>query len=267
MCAPVDVGDVGALPAPAAGARLADVTNTPLVLLGMRNVPALLAALALIGSVQAHDLWLEPANDGYTLLYGHRHSAHAGSDTVAYRPEAVQRMTCFDTAGNALGHGDTRAYPAHLGGDCAAVYAGLSSGYWTKTPYGTKNVPKDEVDIAINAWRSLEGVKRIERWGEALGRPLTADLEIVPLENPLVLGDGAKLRLRVTQGGRPVAGALVAYDGKPRGETGPDGLVNIRIRHGGLQTIEATLRRPLDGVKADEEVHTATLSFALGRQR
>ncbi len=232
----------------------------------MRKVPALLTALALIGSVEAHDLWLDPANNGYTLLVGHRHSAHAGRDTVEYSPDAVERMTCFDTAGKATGQGDTRTYPAHVGGDCAAVYARLSSGYWTKTPYGTKNVSKDTVDVAVNAWRSFEGVKLIERWGEALGRPLTRDLEVVPLENPLALEDGDKLRLLVTQGGKPVAGAVVAYEGKPRGETGPDGLVNVKIRHGGLQTIEATLRRPLDGLKADEEVHTATLSFALGRQ-
>ena len=233
----------------------------------MRRTIALLAALLATTPTQAHDLWLEREGISYEPLYGHRHSGHAGQETIEYRPDAVKQLVCFNTAGKAVGHGATAAYPARLAGDCAAAYALLSSGYWTKTPYGTKNVPKDQVEVAVSAWLSFEGIKRIDQWGEALARPLTEDLEVVPLDNPLTLADGDKLRLLVAFRGQPVAGAVVAYEGKPRGDTGPDGLVNVKVRHSGLQAIEATLRRPLDGTKADEEVHTATLSFALGGER
>jgi nickel transport protein len=233
----------------------------------MRAAPAFLATLLLAtAAAQAHDLWLERAGSGYELLYGHRHSGHAGHEIIEYRPDTVKRVACIDATGKVVSQGSAATYPARLAGDCAAAYALLSSGYWTKTPYGTKNVPKDQVDVAVSSWLSFESAKRIDRWGAALAQPLSQDLELVPLDNPLTLGDGDKLRLLVTFRGQAVAGAVVAYEGKPRGDTGPDGLVNIKIRHGGLQTIEATLRRPLDGKKADEEVHTATLSFALGGQ-
>jgi len=234
----------------------------------MRTITAFVAVVLAATTAQAHDLWLDRKDTGYELLYGHRHSGHSGQDTIEYKPDAVKRVVCFDAGGKAVGQGATVSYPARLPGDCAAAYALLSSGYWTKTPYGTKNLPKDQVDVAVavSSWLSFEGVKRIDHWGQALARPLTQDLELVPLDDPLALGDGDKLRLLVTFGGQPVANAVVAYDGKPRGETGPDGLVNVKVRHGGLQVIEATLRRPLDGTKADEEVHTSTLSFTLGGQ-
>ena len=232
----------------------------------MRTITAFLTTLLAVTTAQAHDLWLERTGAGYELLYGHRHSGHSGQDTIEYKPDAVKRVVCFDTNGKAIGQGATASYPARLAGDCATAYALLSSGYWTKTPYGTKNVPKDQVEVAVRSWLSFEGVKRIDHWGQTLARPLTQDLELVPLANPLTLGDGEKLRLLVTFRGQPVANAVVAYDGKPRGETGPDGQINVKVRHGGLQAIEATLRHPLDGTKADEEVHTSTLSFSLGAQ-
>ena len=230
----------------------------------MRVAPLLAPMLLAAAAAQAHDLWLERAGSGYELLYGHRHSGHAGQETIEYRPETVKRVTCIDGTGKEVGQGSTVTYPARLAGDCAAAYALLSSGYWTKTPYGTKNVAKDQVDTAVSSWLSFESVKRIDRWGSGLARPLGQDLELVPLDNPLALGDGDKLRLLVTYRGQPAAGAVVAYEGKPRGDTGPDGLMNVKIRHRGLQAVEATLRRPLDGNKADEEVHTATLIFSLG---
>ena len=232
----------------------------------MRISTAFLATLLTAATAQAHDLWLDHKANGYELLYGHRHSGHSGQDTIEYKPDAVKQVVCFDTNGKAIGQGATESYPARLAGDCATAYALLSSGYWTKTPYGNKNVPKDQVEVAVSSWLSFEGVKRIDHWGQALARPLTQDLELVPLEDPLALGEGDKLRLLVTFRGQPAAKAVVAYDGKPRGETGPDGLVNVKVRHGGPQAIEATLRRALDGTKADEEVHTSTLSFTLGAQ-
>jgi nickel transport protein len=228
----------------------------------MRASVLALAALLLPVPAAAHDLWLERDDTGYVLLYGHRHSGHAGEDTVPYRPEALRKLACFDVTGRQVAEGDAGAYPARLPSACAVAYALLSTGHWTKTPYGTRNVAKDQVDVAVSSWLSFEGVKRVERWSEGLARPLTSDLEIVPLEDPFRLADGDKLRLRVTFRGEPVAGAVVAYDGKPRAETGADGLANVRVRHGGLQSIEATLRRAVQSPQADEEVHTTALGFA-----
>jgi nickel transport protein len=55
----------------------------------------------------------------------------------------------------------------------------------------------------------------------------------------------------------------VSYDGKPRGTTGRDGRINIRLRHGGFQVIQASLTRPDASGKADEVIHSANLNFEL----
>ena len=70
--------------------------------------------------------------------------------------------------------------------------------------------------------------------------------------------------MRVLAGGQPVPDAVVTYDGKPRGQTASDGTMNVRVRHGGLQLIQAATRVPHAGPEADEVVHTTALTFALG---
>jgi nickel transport protein len=117
--------------------------------------------------------------------------------------------------------------------------------------------------MPVESWLSHDSVKRIDHWTESLARPLAGGLELTPLEDPLRLRKGKKLRLRVSFDGEPVGDAVVAYDGKPRGQPGPDGRINIRLRHGGFQVIQATLTRALSSEKADEVIHSSHLNFEL----
>lgn len=225
-------------------------------------VAALLAVPA--GSL-AHDLWVEPDGGAYLLRFGHHPLvSHEGARQIAYAPGIVESATCVNGTG---GRRPTRLganYPVRIEGDCAVLYVLTSSGYWSKTTAGTKNVGKTEAVSPLKSWQSFESVKHVAAWSAAAAEPLGVSLEIAPAENPLALADGDKLTLRVLAAGRPVAGALVTYDGKPRGETDSDGAVNVRVRHGGLQLIQATVRSPHAGPEADEVVHTTALTFALG---
>jgi nickel transport protein len=221
----------------------------------------LLPALLLSVAVDAHDLWVERDGALHTLVYGHERSTHAGAKRLEYRPETVLQAQCFDDAGRLSAAERGSGFPATLNGDCAASVFLLSSGYWSKTPYGTKNLPKTEAGVVLDSWRSVEAVKRIDRWSPALGRALTQALEIVPKNNPLQLKAGDKLRLRVTFQGQPVAGATVAYFGKPRGVSAADGALNIRLNQAGFQHIEASLEQPLADGKADKTIHAAALQF------
>ena len=115
----------------------------------------------------------------------------------------------------------------------------------------------------VKSWLSHESVKRIDTWSPALAKPLTQELEIVPLDDPLRLSASDKLHLRVTLAGRPVSGATVTYDGEPRGATDTDGNINVRLRHDGYQMIATSVTRPLASPKADEEVRAASLVFEL----
>jgi nickel transport protein len=222
--------------------------------------------ILLAGPACAHDLWLEKEPGGLVLNYGHKHSGHEGAQSMVYRPEWVKEALCFDEQGARVTFDAQAAYPYRMRGECAAAWVMTSSGYWTKTPYGTENVPKGEARMAIKSWLSFESVKRLDRWSAALSKSLTQGLEITSLNDPLALHEGDKLRLLITFEGQPVEGAVVAYDGKPRGESGADGAVNLRIQHGGFQVVQASLSRPDTSGKADEVVHTANLNFELAEK-
>lgn len=225
----------------------------------------LVCVLALFFAVSghAHDLWIERTPEGNTLFYGHKHSEHGGDTIIEYLPRLVVRTDCFDSTGERIDAEIIDSYPVRISGDCAVTFVLTSSGYWTKTPYTTKNCPKTEVREPLASWLSYESVKRIDRWTALLAKPLTQDIEIVPSNNPFELGPGDKLRLVVTLEGKPVSGAVVAYDGKIRGQTGIDGRINVKIRHRGFQTVQATLRIPVSSGETDEIVHTANLNFEI----
>ena len=214
-------------------------------------------------SANAHDLWIEKEANAYVLYQGHRHSAHAGAEIVPYETVAVKSALCSDGAGKARTLTPGKAYPVRFQGDCAVLLAAFSSGYWTKTPWETKNVPKTGISGVIKSWYSEESVKYIERWLDV--NPPGSGLEITPITNPLLLAAGDKLTVLVTDGGKPVAGVPVAYAGDTRGATGQDGKVSIRLRQPGMQLIEASMETPLTDGKADTAIRTASLQFGIAK--
>lgn len=219
--------------------------------------------LLLQGAVHAHDLWIERGGALHTLAYGHERSGHEGAKTLEYKPEIVKQALCFNTAGQEIAADLGRAYPATLKGDCAASWFFTSTGYWSKTPYGTKNLAKNEAGLVIESWLSMEGVKRIDQWGAGLERALTRQLELVPRDNPLKLQAGDKLHLTVWFQDKPAAGVTVAYFGKPRGVTDSDGKINIRLQNPGFQLIQASLELPLNDTRADKAMHASSLQFEI----
>lgn len=227
--------------------------------------PLLLLAACLLPALDAgaHDLWLDPLPDGFVLNYGHAHSAHEGQATLEYAPDFVQRGICATRTGERAPVAATGGYPARFVAECAALWVEASSGVWTTTVQGTVNQPPAGLAGVVRAWRSIESTKRIDGWHDAFATALGDGMELVPLENPLVLETGRKLRLRVTLDGAPVAGANVAYGGEIRGVTGADGAINLRLREAGLQFITASVRIPSDEPGIGAVVHATTLHFEL----
>lgn len=226
-----------------------------------RPLPPLTLLLACLLSFPAlaHDLWLEAEKGALVLYQGHRHSAHAGSDQEPYDPAIFQGARCGSTLVQPL----SRSYPLRFAGDCPRLQLSLSSGYWTKTPWETRNTPKTGVSGVLKSWRSEERLTRLGRWDNQLAQPLGEGLEVLPASDPFSLKPGEKLLVRVFDGGKPAADVAVAYGDSTRGSTGPDGSINLRLRHWGVQLISASRETPLDDGKADRLVRSATLQFEL----
>ena len=209
----------------------------------------------------AHELWVEKGDGSYTVLYGHRAEGGHEAEIVPYKSGDVLDVKCFDTAGQETAADVQKDIPVTLKGDCAVVHSVFSSGYWTKTVTGTKNISRDKAKTPIYSWYSLESAKRIDVWNKTLKQPLTESLEIIPLHDPLTLKKGDKLRLLVSFNGNPLENVVVTYDGNPRGTTDREGKLNLRVRHSGFQMISASYKEKNASPKADETIYTANLNF------
>jgi nickel transport protein len=209
----------------------------------------------------AHDLWIEQTADGWVLYRGHRYSRHAGEELMVYHPDIVQLIRCADSSGTITEIDSPPEYPVTIDTPCPVLMITLHPSAWTKTPYGTKNLPKNEAPSPLKSWMSMENVKRINSWSKRFSEPLTEELELVPVQDPLNLKPGDKLRLNVTYRGKPVENVAVSYNGSPRGVTDKKGRINIKLRHVGLQLIQATLTLPIDSEQADIAIHTTCLNF------
>lgn len=216
-------------------------------------------ALLMAGNAYAHDYWVDRSGETYTLYQGHVFSQHAGEARVPYDPAIVSRVVCSQQDARAATLEPVRAYPLRVTAACAAVLFELSSGYWSQTLTDTVQKPRNEVRGALRGWRSEETVKRIDRWTPAAARPLSEGLELTLLEDPFQLRPGDKLRLLATWRGRPLAGAAIAYDGAARGVTGPDGQANLRVRHGGIQTLSASFEEAVQADPLADKVVRATI--------
>lgn len=207
----------------------------------------------------SHDLWIEKEGDYLKLLYGHKFSSHGGDKLMDYNPEFVKYFICKKDGKNSQKEFE-RAYPVKIKSECDEIFLMFSSGYWTKTVYGTKNVPKNEEKQVVKSWLSYESVKFIENYKNDL-KPMTEELEIVPISDLKKIKKGDKLRLQIFFKGKPIKDVPVAYFGNVRGTTDEEGKINITLKNDGFQMITASFEEKGDGIKADEFIHTTNLNF------
>jgi nickel transport protein len=232
------------------------------VIMSLTRLLLIVSMVLIPAASHAHDYWFERINEDYLLHRGHRFSQHQGENEVPFDPKIITGAHCLrpnETSPLPAVVGES--YPLRVEGPCIAVMVTADSGYWSQTLTGTRNQGKDELFGVLRSWQAFESVKRVEAWTDRLRAPLSEDLELLFTENPFTLAVGDKLRLTAVFRGEPVKGVTVAYHGDPRGVTGDDGRVNLRIRHKGLQMISASLEEPIESKKADKRVRSTILMF------
>lgn len=211
----------------------------------------------------AHDFWLERRERGFVLQYGHH-----GGQVLALDGSKVKSMRCLRAG---LAPRDVRADAQAadkalvVTASCDVIAAFSDGGFWSLTPDGEKNLPKDKCPDAVKSWQSRQFAKWLDPRSPLAATPVGDEFEIVPVTDLTKAKAGDKASFRVLLSGKPVSGAVVAIDHKPLGETDSAGEVRIRIRATDLESVSASLRRPLSSPEADAQVFEATLSFPVAK--
>ena len=221
--------------------------------------------IVLQNSVLAHDYWFEEEGQEYVLYRGHHFGDHEGEFLVPYDPKIIQHITCVSLEGVPRSVPPPTQYPARIPSPCARLTVEIDSGYWSVNGIQTFNRSKEELPDALRSWRAIESMTLLNTWNNFEHLPsLPQGFEIFFEKDPFKTEEGEKFRLIILQGGKPRQGVTVAYDGNPRGVSGPDGRINIRVRHSGLQVITGSLKEPApDPRKADILLRSTTLLLEL----
>lgn len=199
----------------------------------------------------AHTLWID---DQFSMHEGHMQQEHLTETKDKIKKSKIKNLFC-------LHHNMSKkvSYAALPTLECDAIFIQLHPSYYTKTPYGTKNISKEKAKMPIESWLSIESVKRV--YSNAAKKPIGKGLEIVFRNEPSKIGVGDKARVRIYFNGTPLAKARIANGHKTIGLSDTNGDVNVKIRNKGLQNIKASYSQPSDGVKCDKIIHSTTVNF------
>lgn len=212
----------------------------------------------------AHDFWIEQRGDNFRVVFGH------GTHREEFEPSKIKSIRVIDTEGRdipfkkEMKDKGLNIRPERLP---ALIIVEIDNGYWSKTIYGWKELPKRKASRVVEALRSIFYTKTIISWSEAIEKASSlARLDILPLKNPFEIQEGETLPLKILLEGKPLAGAEVfGIDHKKIGTTSRDGLISIPIFRGN-NLVTVNYREPLkDDPDADVLSLTATLTFEVKR--
>lgn len=221
------------------------------------------ACLAVPLASGAHDLWLEPQGDALVLRHGHR-----GGESLDLDASKVAVVRCRRGEGpvkDVRAGAVTTPKEVRVVSGCDVASAFLDGGFWSLTPDGERNLPRNRVPDAVRSWQSKQFAKWIDVRSPAALSPLGDELEIVPVADLSRTHQGDKATFRVLWQGKPVAGAILAIDHQPLGETDAAGECRVRVRAPDVESVSATLKRPLGTPEADTLTAEASLTFRVAR--
>lgn len=227
---------------------------------GKACVVLMIGASALLpASAWGHEYWIEKKGDGYAVIYGH------GDKRLEYDPADVKKIIVMDAEGKPVPFRrqvQGKVLLVRPERQASLIVADLDSGYWSKTIYGWKNLPRRKASRVVEANRQLHYSKSLVAYGEAATRPVEGmRLDIVPLKNPLEMKAGEALQVRVVFDGRPAPGADIESEHGKTAETDREGLAKIALKKG-RQLLTASIKVPLkDDPDADFLAVTTTLAF------
>jgi cobalt/nickel transport system permease protein len=254
---------VGLLEAGVASLVIAFLRKSDLQMISLTKLAVLFIALMLFfqsSSASAHDYLIEQKGQDLLLFYGH------GNQAMEFEAAKVSKLKAVDAQGRdlpVLKEKRDKALLLKISGQPAVVMAEIDNGYWSKTIYGWKELPKRKASRVVEAIRSIYFTKSLLTWNgvvqEAAG---SARLSIVPMENPFAIKSGAQLPVRITGNSKPLPGVeVIGFDHAKRGKTDKDGVIKIPV-NAGLNLVTVEYKEPIkNDPDADALSLTATLTF------
>ncbi|MGB3125086.1 MAG: DUF4198 domain-containing protein [Pseudomonas sp.] len=227
-----------------------------------------LKPLALIGllfatHVSAHGLWTEQRRGNIEVIYGH------GAEDNAFKARKISGAWAYDvnakmipvTVERLADHARLKPLTSP-----AVLAVALDNGMWSQTADQTWiNQGRSKVPGAIASTQTFKYSLAIYQPGAKLPKLEQIKLLILPEVDPLTVGPGQSLPVRVLLDGKPAAGIKLVGDyrnapGTVSTETDKDGRAQVLVRNEGLNVIAAQVELPL---KDNADVATRGLFTSL----
>lgn len=230
----------------------------------MRHGKTLVLIAALfVGQVSAHGLWTEQRRGNIEVIYGH------GAEDNAFKARKISGAWAYDASGKMIPvtverlADHARLKPLKTP---AVMAVALNNGMWSQTADKKWiNEGRSKVPDAIEATQTFKYSLAIYQPGAKLPKLDQIKLLIVPEVDPLTVGPGNSLPVRVLLDGKPVAGVKLIgdYRSAPNTlstETDKDGRAQVLVRNEGLNVIAAQVEVP---VKDSPDVNSRGLFTSL----
>ncbi|WP_256809548.1 DUF4198 domain-containing protein [Pseudomonas siliginis] len=225
----------------------------------------LLIAALFTGQVSAHGLWTEERRGNIEVVYGH------GAEDNAFKAQKVSGAWAYDASGKMIPVGVERlADHARLKPlkPPALMAVALNNGMWSQTADKKWiNEGRSKVPGATEATQTFKYSLAIYQPGAKLPKLDQIKLLILPEVDPLTVGPGKSLPVRVLLDGKPAAGVKLYgdYRSAPNTlstETDKDGRAQVLVRNEGLNVIAAQVEVPVkDSVDVDSRGLFSSLTF------
>lgn len=212
--------------------------------------PLLLIAALFTGQVSAHGLWTEERRGNIEVIYGH------GAEDNAFKAQKISGAWAYDASGKMIPVSVERlADHARLEPlkPPALMAVALNNGMWSQTADKKwVNEGRSKVPGATEATQTFKYSLAIYQPGAKLPKLDQIKLLILPEVDPLTVGPGNSLPVRVLLDGKPAAGVKLYgdYRSAPNTlstETDKDGRAQVLVRNEGLNVIAAQVEVPVKG--------------------
>jgi len=225
----------------------------------------LLIAALFTGQVSAHGLWTEERRGNIEVIYGH------GAEDNAFKAQKISGAWAYDASGKMIPVSVERlADHARLKPlkPPAVMAVALNNGMWSQTADKKwVNEGRSKVPGATEATQTFKYSLAIYQPGAKLPKLDQIKLLILPEVDPLTVGPGKSLPVRVLLDGKPAAGVKLYgdYRSAPNTlstETDKDGRAQVLVRNEGLNVIAAQVEVPVkDNVDVESRGLFTSLTF------